>query len=241
MKKELNAGKYPLRWSKKDFSINVYCSIPNIATGIFLKAGSANFIIDPGDGILRDLNTNIGTQEILNISDIFVTHGHHDHVGGVWSLLTYLRVMNKKKSLTIHYPNGCKEIESIYNAFINVYGSYISYKIKLNKIAKTKKITAKKVLILPFNVNHKEYILNGKGIRNVPAIGYNFTYKNNRICYGGDTTYCDELVKYAKGADLAIIEAGHEDETPDEMHMTLKEANDIGKSAKNFFLVHVPQ
>ncbi|MBK7381086.1 MAG: ribonuclease Z [Ignavibacteriales bacterium] len=241
MKKELTAIKYPLRWSKKDFSIDVYCSIPNIATGILLKAGKANFIVDPGDGILRDLNTNIGTQEILNISDIFVTHGHHDHVGGVWSLLTYLRVMNKKKSLTIHYPNGCKEIESIYNAFINVYRPYLSYKIKLNKITKTKKISTKNVSVLPFNVIHKEYLLNGKETRNVPAIGYNFTYKNNRICYGGDTTYCEELVKNAKGADLAIIEAGHEDETPDEMHMTLKEAYSIGKSAKKFFLVHVPE
>jgi len=241
MKKEFTASKYPLRWNKKDFSIHVYCSIPNIATGILLKAGNANFIIDPGDGILRDLNTNIGTQEILNISDIFVTHGHHDHIGGVWSLLTYLRVMNKKKSLTIHYPDGCKEIESIYNAFVNVYGSYLSYKIKLNKIGKTKRIIAKKVVVFPFNVIHKEYLLNGKETRSVPAIGYNFTYKNNRICYGGDTTYCEELVKNAKDADLAMIEAGHEGETPDEMHMTLKEAYTIGKSAKEFFLVHVPE
>jgi hypothetical protein len=49
------------------------------------------------------------------------------------------------------------------------------------------------------------------------------------------------LVKQAKGSDLAIIEAGHDEYTPDEMHMTLKEAKTIGESAKEYFLVHVPE
>ncbi len=113
--------KYPLHWKKKNFSIKIFCSIPNIATGILLKAGNSHFIIDPGDGILRDLNKEIGVKNLLNISDVFITHGHHDHVGGVWSLLTYLRVMQKTSPLTIHYPEGCVEIESIYNAFKKVY------------------------------------------------------------------------------------------------------------------------
>jgi len=57
--------KYPLTWKKKDFSIKIFCSIPNIATGILIKAGKANFVVDPGDGILRDLNSEEGTKQIL--------------------------------------------------------------------------------------------------------------------------------------------------------------------------------
>ena len=49
----------PLHWKKKNFSIKIFCSIPNIATGILLKAGDAHFVIDPGDGILRDLNKKL--------------------------------------------------------------------------------------------------------------------------------------------------------------------------------------
>jgi hypothetical protein len=48
--------KYPLSWKKNDFSIKIFCSIPNIATGILIRAGKANFVVDPGDGILSDLN-----------------------------------------------------------------------------------------------------------------------------------------------------------------------------------------
>ncbi len=237
----MSKQKYPLSWKKNNFSIKIFCSIPNIATGILLRADEACFIIDPGDGILRDLNTEIGTQNILKVSDIFVTHGHHDHVGGVWSLLTYLRVMNKQTPLTIHYPKGCVEIESIYNAFEKVYAKTTTYKIELRKIKELKSFRRKNVTIKPFTVIHKEYLPDGVKTRQVPAIGYKFTFKDKKICYGGDTAYCKELVRHAKNSDLAILEAGHEEETPDEMHMTQKEAISIGKSAKDYFLVHVPE
>jgi len=232
--------KYTLHWKKKDFSIKIFCSIPNIATGILLKAGKAHFVIDPGDGILRDLNKEIGVKNLLEISDVFVTHGHHDHVGGVWSLLTYLRVMQKKSPLTIHYPDGCVEIESIYNAFKKVYLRSITYKINLKAIKKTNGYTTNNITVKPFPVIHKEYLSTGK-MRQVPALGFNFVYDGTKICYGGDTAYCTELVNHASNADLAILEAGHDEETPDEMHMTMKEAVSIGKSAKKYFLVHVPE
>ncbi|MGB5288048.1 MAG: ribonuclease Z, partial [Ignavibacteriaceae bacterium] len=215
--------KYPLNWQSKNFSIKIFCSIPNVATGILLKAGKAHLVIDPGDGILRDLNKEIGVKNLLNISDIFITHGHHDHLGGVWSLFTYLRVMQKKTPLNIHYPDGCVEIESIYNAFVKVYSHSITYKIKLKPIKRMNSFVANKTRVKPFPVIHKEYISSNK-TRQVPALGYNFIFNGKKICYGGDTAYCDALVKHARNADLAIIEAGHDEDTPDEMHMTMKEA-----------------
>jgi len=232
--------KYPLHWKKKGFSIKIFCSIPNIATGILLKAGNSHFVIDPGDGILRDLNKEIGVKNLLEISDVFITHGHHDHVGGVWSLLTYLRVMQKKSPLTIHYPDGCVEIESIYNAFKKVYSRSITYKINLKTIKKTSGFTTNNIKVKPFPVIHKENLSTGK-TRQVPALGYNFVYDGTTICYGGDTAYCEALVNHARNADLAVLEAGHDEETPDEIHMTMKEAVSIGKSAKKYFLVHVPE
>lgn len=236
----ITKSKYPLTWQKENFSIKIFCSIPNIATGILIKAGSTHFVVDPGDGILRDLNKELAVKDILSISDVFVTHGHHDHIGGVWSLLTYLRVMNRRSPISIHYPKGCLEIGHIHNAFNKVYANNISYKINLKEIQNDKSFKSNKVLIKPFHVIHKEYLSDNKTTRQVPALGYKFTFDGKKICYGGDTAYCEELVKHAKNSDLAVLEAGHDEETPDEIHMTLSEAKKIGESAKKYFLVHVP-
>ncbi len=238
----MSKQKYPLTWKKKDFSIKIFCSIPNIATGILIRANKAHFVVDPGDGILRDLNKEMGTKKLLSISDVFITHGHHDHVGGVWALLTYLRVMHKKTPLSIYYPEGCVEIESIYNAFMKVYSNSLTYKITLKKIKNDKSLRSKNVTIKPFPVIHKELLSDGITTRQVPAIGYKFTYNKMKICYGGDTAYCKDLVKNAKKSDLAIIEAGHgDDDHEDDMHMSMSEAKAIGETAKQYFMVHVPE
>ena len=237
-------NKYPLNWQKDDFEIKVFCSIPNIATGILINAANNNFIVDPGDGILRDLNKEIGTKNILNVSDIFISHGHHDHVGRVWSLLTYMRVMQKNTPLTLHFPKGCKEIISIYHAFEQVYSKSISYKIILNEIQDSKIFKSTTGLIIkPFPVIHKEILSDRITKQQVPAIGFTFEHDGKKICYGGDTAYCIELENAAKNCDLAVIEAGHDEEedAPDDMHMTLDEAKKIGESAKEYFLVHVPE
>lgn len=234
-------SKYPIRWAKKNFSIKIFCSIPNIATGILLQAGKNHFLIDPGDGILRDINKELSAEKVAGISDIIITHGHHDHVGGVWSFLTYLRVVRKSDRLNIYYPEGCVEIESIYSAFSKVYAKSTTYQITLKKISKHTTFRTKDVAVKPFPVIHKEISIETGKSRVVPALGYNFSFNDTRICYGGDTAYCEALVRNAKDADLAIIEAGHDDDTPDDMHMTMHEAISIGKSAKEYFLVHVPE
>lgn len=237
----MSPQKYPISWQKKDFSIKIFCSIPNIATGILLKSRENYFVVDPGDGLLRDLSHELKIQQILSISDLFVTHGHHDHIGGVWSLLTYLRVMHKTTPLSIHYPEKCVEIESIYKAFNKVYAKTLPYEIKLKAVRHPKNFRTKSITVRPFPVVHKEYLHDGTSTRQVPALGFSFTYNRIKICYGGDTAYCEDLAREAKGADLAIVEAGHEDDTPDDMHMTMSEAKSIGESAKEYFLVHVPE
>lgn len=237
--KQIIRTEYPIFWKKKDFSIKIFCSIPNVATGILLNAKKVNYLIDPGDGILRDLTKELKPEQILSITDVFITHGHHDHVGGLWSLLTYMRVLRRVKSINIHFPDGCVEITSIYNAFKKVYDTGNLYSVNLKKIRQYKKFKTNNIEVKPFEVIHKE-IVNKNIAKRVPSLGYKFFFNDISICYSGDTAYCPEIVKNAKKSDLAILEAGHDDED-DNMHMSSIEARIIGESAKDYFLVHVPE
>jgi len=238
MKKNLS-NKYPMIWQKDDLYLEIFCSIPNIATGIVLSTDNSLFVIDPGDGILRDLNENFKKDEILNISDIFISHGHHDHIGGLWGLLTYLSVMKKSTALNIHYPLGSIEITAILKAFTDVYKNDITYSINLNVIVDESSFTRKKIKIQPFEVEHYDDKTSNKEPVKVPALGYKFTYNRKSVLYGGDTAYCDNLARLTKGNDLAIIEAGAES-GDDKTHMTTKQAEQVGETAKEFFLVHMP-
>lgn len=237
MKKNLS-NKYPMVWEKDDFYLEVYCSIPNIATGIVLSTENSLFVIDPGDGILRDLNKNFSKHEILDISDVFISHGHHDHIGGLWGLLTYLYVMKKKTALNIHYPLGSIEITTILKAFSDVYKKDLSYKINIHVIMDSAQFSRKKVKIIPFEVEHYDDEVQEEAPKKVPALGFKFIYNKKSIVYGGDTAYCDNLVEMIDGSDLAIIEAGGKSEE-DSTHMTIKQAKELGKTAKEYFLVHI--
>jgi ribonuclease Z len=147
--------------------------------------------------------------------------------------------MKRKKPIRIYYPKGCQEVISIYNAFREVYSHDIQYDIILVEINSDEKFRRKNITIKPFKVNHREETDEGGSVE-IPSLGFKFIYQGKSICYGGDTAYCESLVKMAENSDLAIIEAGAADEN-DETHMTIEDAETIGQSAKEYFLVHMKE
>ena len=66
---------------------SILYSRAGIATQILLSTEEYYFIVDAGDGTLRDLvSLKIDFQKIRGI---FLTHGHFDHIAGLYALLGY--------------------------------------------------------------------------------------------------------------------------------------------------------
>lgn len=71
---------------------------------------SARLLLDAGEGVSTALE-----NFVFGIENIFLGHGHHDHVGGVPGIL-HARASargDKEKPLSIYYPQGDSLIESL--------------------------------------------------------------------------------------------------------------------------------
>lgn len=223
-------------WEGKYLKVKVLYSRAGLATQILVFDEDKNqtYLVDVGDGILRDL-FSLPKKFYENIEAVLCTHGHFDHIGGLFSLLGFLRMINRTKSLFLIYPPGVIEIEGIVNTFQKSYSNSIPFEIKNIKIEK--KIQIQEVTISPFHVQHRGSIIGWSELLNIPALGYIIEKNGEKILYTGDTGYFDDLKRLCTDIDFALIEGTYkEKKTP--FHLSTVEAEDLGKLAKNYKIVH---
>ena len=110
---------------------SILYSRAGIATQILLSTEEDYFIVDAGDGTLRDLLYE--KIDLRKIKGIFLTHGHYDHIGGLYALLGHFRVIERKEKIDIYFPKGCKEAQQIIFAFQESYNDF-SFKIQTYEV-----------------------------------------------------------------------------------------------------------
>jgi ribonuclease Z len=173
---------------------------------ILVQAGSETLLFDAGRGCLQRLRQiNVSYAKI---TALFLTHLHSDHIVGLSDLwLTGWLVSERTIPLNVFGPIGTDEmITHLQKAF-----SYdINIRLEDDKRLKKEgsKLLAKEieqgvvyekngVKVIAFKVDH--------GIVK-PAFGYRIEYNGHSVVLSGDTRYSENLIEYAKGADLLIHE-----------------------------------
>ena len=231
-------------WEKDGFSVKVLYSRAGVATQILVCANGSSFLLDAGDGILRDvLKSNLDLRE--NIDAIFITHEHSDHVGGLFSLLNYMYLIGRTKPISIVVP----EPSLIVKSFVKLVKKYaienrgfgLSFQIDILSIADQEEKCFNSIFLKAFSVLHRSGVrLNPIGPM-CPAVGYVLKYNNVRVVFSGDTSVCDSLKKEVKDADLAVLDATYTKQpTILEKHMMVEEAEEIGSLARDYMLIHRP-
>ncbi len=211
-----------------------------IATQIMISVEEDCFIVDTGDGTLRDLLFR--KIDFRKIKGIFLTHGHYDHMAGLYALLGYFRIIERKCPINIYFPKGCKEAQQIIFAFQESYDDF-SFKIQTYEVKGGDEVKIKDLEVKIYQMRHYASVGINRILHPDPAVGYRFIYKGKSVAISGDTGICPGLRKLIEGADLALIDStldkGEEtDELLEKLHLSKEKAEEIGKLAKKYILIH---
>jgi len=105
---------------------------------IFSKALYSTWILYRPERILFDVGEGISTvlgNSVYAIKDIFLTHGHVDHISGLWGLINTRNTAmgDRNKPLRISFPSGNRAIEA-YLDFIIGMNPRLRYNMIVNPI-----------------------------------------------------------------------------------------------------------
>ncbi len=184
-------------------------SIERFGPSILVEAGGQKLLFDCGRGAsqrLWQLKIPLG-----KVDGLFITHLHSDHVVGipdVW-LTGWIPAVFGRRAVPFNVfgPRGTKDM---MDNLVEAFSWDISTRSKEHNKADSGVLVdatnikegfvweKNGVKVTPFTVRHADFIDS--------ALGYRIDYAGHSVILSGDTRYSENLVRYAKGADVVIHE-----------------------------------
>ena len=182
-------------------------SLERFGPSTLIEAGGQKFIFDAGRGAMQRLH-QLGIP-FCDISGMFLTHHHSDHVVGfpdLWLTGWIGRPWGKRSvPLEVWGPVGTVQMmEHLPKAFhVDIRVRSKSYspegvKLAAHEIREGVVFDGDGVRVSAFEVDH--------GGEELPAFGYRIEYRNRVAVLSGDTTFNENLIRHADGADLLVHE-----------------------------------
>ncbi|WP_455142990.1 MBL fold metallo-hydrolase [Candidatus Hodarchaeum mangrovi] len=215
-------------------------SSAGIATQILISSEKDTILLDIGDGIIRDLlKTEINFSKSQSWH-IFISHGHYDHCGGLFSFLGFLRMLGLPSNINVYYPSESIEVESLLDVFTSIYKDSLPFKLKNRPLKNNETVRiSRSIYVKSYPMVHYGSIVNQGLLARVPTYGYAiFHNKIKYLAFTGDTGINNNLVDLVKDAEYAFIEATNPEDISSKNHLNEEEALNLGKLAKRFLLIH---
>jgi ribonuclease BN (tRNA processing enzyme) len=192
-------------------------------SGYLLTSGPTNIMIDCGNGTLGNLQK---LTDLEKLDAIILTHLHNDHISDMHVL---------------KYAVQIKRARGQFDHLIRVYAppepaeEYVRLDVK--DAFELKTISSDTVLELG------DMTLTFAGMKH-PAMDYAVAAVcgGRKFVFSGDTSWTDEIVSFAKGAELVMLDAGflEKDLTPTSPHMSAAQCGAAAKlaGARRLLLTH---
>lgn len=188
-----------------------------------VEVGTEKFIFDAGRGAMQRLHQL--QIPFADITGVFLTHHHSDHVVGftdLWLTGWIGRPWGKRRTpLRVWGPEGTQQMmEHLPKAFhVDIRVRSKSYppegvKLEAQDIREGLVYDVDGVKVSTFEVDH--------GGEELPAFGYRIDYRGHSAVLSGDTTFNENLIRHAQGADLLVHEVTAASESAAETAAQLK-------------------
>ena len=174
--------------------------------------------------------------DLLSVSDIFISHPHIDHVGGLANLLANVNKLSYVKNtipnsgdITVHMPND----ETFDGVMAIMKNSDYDYDKKYKTI---KKRIKEGVIFKDENISVEALHNNHMPKLDDEWVSYSFLIEaeGKRIIYSGDVRGIDDLVPFIHdGCDALFMETGHH--FPENVCQKIV---DSGYDVKNLYFLH---
>lgn len=198
----------------------------NEATSGYLVQDQGNSVLlDCGSGVLSRLQNHILLEQL---DAVVITHTHADHIADVYCLefatLILMQLGKRTKPLDVYvYCESLDELHFRYPDYVRVHQIRLSQTVSVG------------ALRLAFSGT----------VHEVPNCAVKVTAEDGRsLVYSGDTGYCREMIDFARGADLLVLESSFYDRQKGFMkgHLTAGEAGEIAAAADagSLLLTHFP-
>ncbi len=159
-------------------------------------AGNETMLVDASSGtvVLRQLEA--ASIALERVRHLFVTHRHFDHVGGLAPLLTALAAV-PDASLTVHAtPATLATLRELLALTIPGVEGWLGERLGWRGLTPGEPVGASDAEVTPFEVDH-----------GLECVGFRIERDGSAMTFAADTRPCENVVRYAKGADLLVHEA----------------------------------
>ena len=199
-------------------------------SGYLLQDGDINIMLDIGHGSLSRL---MQVLDFRDLTALVITHFHPDHYCDVYALrhavAGAIRYKSRQNPLTLFMPSEPAENFTKLAGYNDAFEVKSIDSLPLEGGTRTTQLAGLKLRFLPT-------------VHKLPSYAVNIE-SSTRFVYTGDTAYTQELVGFAKGADLLLSEASGFDSDAAHLagsHMTAKQAGELGQRAgvKKLMITH---
>ena len=171
-----------------------------------IVVGDKTFVVDAGRSVVMRL---VGAKlPLTTVQCVFLTHLHSDHIDDLPDLYNTPWVLGRTKPFELYGPEGTREIadamQKFFAADIHIRADLTEMhpregaQISVHIVHEGVVYEDTSVRVTAFAVDHRPV---------EPAFGYRFDSGGRSIVISGDTRPSDNLIRYAKGADVLVHEA----------------------------------